>query len=34
LAGPVDGVHFHPCGEIALARVAFFKLQDLGWIPK
>jgi lysophospholipase L1-like esterase len=34
LASPTDGVHLNPYGEIVVARTIFFKLQDLGWIPK
>jgi lysophospholipase L1-like esterase len=34
LASPIDGVHFNPYGEIVTARAIYFKLRDLGWLPK
>ena len=34
LAGVRDGVHFSPYGEIVTARAIFFKLKELGWLPK
>jgi len=29
-----DGVHLRPRGELIVARQIFFKLEELGWIPK
>lgn len=34
LAGTRDGVHLSPYGEIITARAIYFKLRDLGWLPK
>jgi lysophospholipase L1-like esterase len=34
LASPYDGVHYNPYGEIVTARAIFFKLKELGWLPK
>jgi len=34
LASPIDGVHLNPYGEVVVARAIFFKLLDLGWLPR
>jgi len=34
LASPIDGVHLNPYGVITIARTLYFKLAELGWIPK
>jgi lysophospholipase L1-like esterase len=34
LSSAIDGVHLNPYGEVVVARAIFFKLQQLGWIPK
>lgn len=34
LASPHDGVHYNPYGEIVTARAIYFKLHELGWLPK
>jgi len=34
LASPIDGVHLGPYGVVLIARTVYFKLLDLGWIPK
>jgi lysophospholipase L1-like esterase len=34
LASPHDGVHYNPYGEIVTARAIYFRLRELGWLPK
>jgi lysophospholipase L1-like esterase len=34
LASPHDGVHYNPYGEFVTARAIYFKLRELGWLPR